>query len=535
MAAVLIKDYQIKTDVFNLGSVSQATTVTFYGGGTDGANITIQGALSAKTLNVETIDYTTVVTIDSDQIITGSLTVNGNTILGNATTDTTSITGAVTIYGGQIVTLKNNDATPANTITLNAGTGAVSTITLAVSSTSTYGGNMTVTGSILPSVNNTYYLGSETYKWKAVFSDVVVGTAEIAGTKNETFTIDTDDTGGDLSLVFGTTVNKRITWSVANSRFELNDDVYITNTLAVGTTTTLGGTTTITSGSNFIIKDNAATPNTVFQVTGSSGSTSISGLLTVAGAVDFNSTVAIAGDITLDKATAQSITSSQALTIATSVGTLTLNPTTTIEAIKNLNATAGLDVTGADFTVGGTNFVVTVGTGNTSISGTLGVTGAITATSTYTGNGNMILQAAANFTIKDASATPNDVFTIIGSSGNTNIAGTLTVAGLVTCSGGASVTGNLAITGTVDGVDVGTANNFTGWIGVNETPNGTITNFHLAGGVKYQTSKLIVIRQGVICRGNYTEDADRLGVTFNADYIPQTGDLIEVWPIKDLS
>jgi hypothetical protein len=44
----------------------------------------------------------------------------------------------------------------------------------------------------------------------------------------------------------------------------------------------------------------------------------------------------------------------------------------------NVDATAGLDVTGADLTVGGTNFVVDVATGDTTIAGSLSVAGAQT-------------------------------------------------------------------------------------------------------------------------------------------------------------
>lgn len=48
-----------------------------------------------------------------------------------------------------------------------------------------------------------------------------------AATNSEDFTIDADDTGGDLSLVFGTALNKRITWDTANSRFNIGDDLRV--------------------------------------------------------------------------------------------------------------------------------------------------------------------------------------------------------------------------------------------------------------------------------------------------------------------
>lgn len=72
----------------------------------------------------------------------------------------------------------------------------------------------------------------------------------------------------------------------------------------------------------------------------------------------------------------------------------------------NVDATSGLDVTGSNFTVGGSNFTVAPGSGNTSIAGTLDVTG--------------------DFAIN------TDKFTVTASSGNTSVAGTLGVTGAAT-------------------------------------------------------------------------------------------------------
>ena len=51
------------------------------------------------------------------------------------------------------------------------------------------------------------------------------------GTDSETFTIDVDDTGGNLSLVFGTTLNKTLTWDSTNLRFNLDDTLRVTGNL----------------------------------------------------------------------------------------------------------------------------------------------------------------------------------------------------------------------------------------------------------------------------------------------------------------
>ena len=57
------------------------------------------------------------------------------------------------------------------------------------------------------------------------------------GTTIETFTIDNDDTGGDLALVFGQTLNERLTWNDINSRFDLSDALNIFEDLTVGADT----------------------------------------------------------------------------------------------------------------------------------------------------------------------------------------------------------------------------------------------------------------------------------------------------------
>jgi len=51
-------------------------------------------------------------------------------------------------------------------------------------------------------------------------------------TESENFILDSDDTGGNLSLVFGTTNNETLLWDNANTRFDFSDDVRINGNLA---------------------------------------------------------------------------------------------------------------------------------------------------------------------------------------------------------------------------------------------------------------------------------------------------------------
>lgn len=70
--------------------------------------------------------------------------------------------------------------------------------------------------------------------WEQI--DVVAGSA-ITGIDSNTFTIDQDDTGGDVSLIFGTTLAESLTWDDTNQRFVLSDDFVpsVDNAYSLGT------------------------------------------------------------------------------------------------------------------------------------------------------------------------------------------------------------------------------------------------------------------------------------------------------------
>lgn len=51
------------------------------------------------------------------------------------------------------------------------------------------------------------------------------------GTNENNFTLDQDDTGGNVSLIFGTTLNESLTWDSTNNEFDLSDDLNILGTL----------------------------------------------------------------------------------------------------------------------------------------------------------------------------------------------------------------------------------------------------------------------------------------------------------------
>ena len=169
--------------------------------------------------------------------------------------------------------------------------------------------------------------------------------------------------------------------------------------------------------------------------------------------------------IVLDSGSANSITlgSSDALnisgnfaqtgatTLSTGTGAVSINGNTTFASGTtitqagsgqvsfggNIDATNGLDVTTANFTVGGANFSVAPASGNTTIAGTLGVTGLITA------SGGVTLPANQNLTLSTGTGTITQTHSnTTGSASTFNVtnssaSGTSTVNGL-----------NVAFTGT---------------------------------------------------------------------------------------
>jgi len=66
------------------------------------------------------------------------------------------------------------------------------------------------------------------------------------GTDSDTFTLDNDGTGGDITLQFGSTIAKTLTWDNTNTRFTFDDDLRVEGNAAI-------------IGAAFIADDHAAT------------------------------------------------------------------------------------------------------------------------------------------------------------------------------------------------------------------------------------------------------------------------------------
>jgi hypothetical protein len=78
--------------------------------------------------------------------------------------------------------------------------------------------------------NDVYGIGEDT-EGSLTFPDNIIDVPNVSGTTQESFTIDSDDTGGDVSLIFGTTLAESLIWDDSDSQFVLSDDLKIEGNL----------------------------------------------------------------------------------------------------------------------------------------------------------------------------------------------------------------------------------------------------------------------------------------------------------------
>ncbi len=78
--------------------------------------------------------------------------------------------------------------------------------------------------------DETFVLVDETVG-AAVWDNIADAGSAITGVNSNTFTLDQDDTGGDVTLQFGTSLAETLTWDNTNSEFDLSDDLNITGGL----------------------------------------------------------------------------------------------------------------------------------------------------------------------------------------------------------------------------------------------------------------------------------------------------------------
>jgi hypothetical protein len=87
------------------------------------------------------------------------------------------------------------------------------------------------------------------------FAPAVQDSVNISGNTSNTLTLDSDNTGGDIILQFGTTLNESLKWNSASTQFDLSDDL----SLVGGGLTTSGGANSLNNNSNFATNINTGT------------------------------------------------------------------------------------------------------------------------------------------------------------------------------------------------------------------------------------------------------------------------------------
>ncbi len=165
----------------------------------------------------------------------------------------------------------------------NVGIGTVTPVTtFAVTGNSVVTGNSTTTSlavsgsvnsNLIPSMNNTYSLGSASFYWSNAYVNSLnvntfsAASTTISGTGSNDFTINTDNATADtedMNLIFfrgSSSPNAVLTWNSSTKRFEFNQAGFFQNASNTTTQTTL------------LAKGNSGQTVDIFQVASSSGST----------------------------------------------------------------------------------------------------------------------------------------------------------------------------------------------------------------------------------------------------------------------
>jgi hypothetical protein len=182
---------------------------------------TSSGSLNSFTSSINT---TIKSKLDSDNVISGSVQVNITGTTGY-NTFSSSISSSIGEISSSIATTTNNLSTSIATTDLNQTNRLISietkTGSYATTGSNLFIGTQTLSGSIIPAIDNAYDLGSPTYQWRDVYissgSLYIDGTKVLSSTAQE-LTITTDN-GQSIKILEGTTDS--IVLQVADGDIEL--------------------------------------------------------------------------------------------------------------------------------------------------------------------------------------------------------------------------------------------------------------------------------------------------------------------------
>lgn len=364
--------------------------------GTDlsvGGTASITGATTmSSTLSVaDDFNVSTTFTVDAqtgNTFANGTFTVNGNSVIGNAGSDSHTINGTVLfnhaitstdITADQIkigVDASNEISTTAGNLILDSFSGTVN-----ITDNADIDGDLNVDGNTLLvgtlAVNGNTTIGNQstdahTVNGTVQFNQALTGSAR-ANIRNLKIGTDADNEIGTLAgnLVLDSTTG--LTY--------VDDNLQVVGTLVVGGNATIGDAGTDAHTVNGTVTFN--NPITSTDITADNIK------IGVDGSSEISTT---AGNLTLDSATGSTIIDDN------------LSVTGTIVSTGLITANAGLTISGStgageDFIItDGTNtkFSVTSSAGNTLISGTLGVTGATSFSSTTAHTGAATFSSTAS-------------------------------------------------------------------------------------------------------------------------------------------
>lgn len=272
-----------------------------------------------------------------DVNITGNLDVDGTITSGSS--DITITNAAGNVDGEQIA----DNTIDEDSIDWGTGAGQISSTDLTfeadtVVTTSVGNGSGTTldeangagdNGATLVGVDQTELTNSSSTNVQDVLDDLDAAISGGSHTQNtdtsttsNTFTLDVDDTGGDVTLQFGATLAEQMYWDNAGSTFAFTDDVAVTGNITATGNIDIEGT--LTTGSSGITITNAAG--------------NIDGEQIAAGTIDQDSI-----DFT-------SITSTDLTFDADTVGTTAVFSGTTSLEETNAGGDSGADIIGVDNT-----------------------------------------------------------------------------------------------------------------------------------------------------------------------------------------
>jgi len=242
------------------------------------------------------------ITIDA---VSGNITTTGNII----TTGGGTITGAggfVGLNANQIYSGTSNVTVYSANISVGVNGANVATFVPSTLS-STFGGNLVMNGSIIPSANITYTLGSSSRQWKDIY--VGPGSLYVNGKS-----VISDNSG---TITFSTDTNQNLTIQTAGT-----GDIQV-NPSGTGAIA-LQGPIKVTAGKYFTSSDGNAigfsNQIAVDSITSKSSNTNLALSAAGTGIIQINDSITGGGTVTFSDATSSSSTSTGAVVVTGGVG-----------------------------------------------------------------------------------------------------------------------------------------------------------------------------------------------------------------------